>query len=247
MEKAVKQIKKTLAWRKDFGVDMIKQCWGEPPSQRSGNSNCNNDNTHNTSNNNNNNLQELYDTLGNENTTGKTYVRGYDKDGRAFMYMSPGREQTNHEMNNMKHLVWNFEKAIACTKRKSYEIHNCTKSYDKINLVIDYTGFQMKHIPPLSTTKYTLDILQKHYPERMYHAYLVHPPSIFRFFWNCIHHFVDPTTKEKIVFLTPSNMDGLFKNVSNFDKLEVRAGGNAQTVFDSKQYQALPIDISFDE
>lgn len=168
--------------------------------------------------------------------------------GRAFMFMTPALEQTNDEMNNMKHLVWNFEKAIACTARKSYEITG--RPLEKINLIIDYSGFKIKNAPPLSTTKYTLDILQKHYPERMFHAYLLNPPMVFLVFWNCIKSFVDGNTKEKIVFC--SGRDGiklLTNNVTACNKLELRAGGTNQEInkFDPSIYHQLPIDISYDE
>lgn len=219
-----------LQWRQEFGVDELKQCWG-PFDLAS----CDD------------NISELRSIVDVENATGKIYVRGYDKEGRALMYMTPAYTNTNHEMNNMKHLVWNFEKAIECTKRKSYEMTG--KKLDKINLVIDYDGFQMKHTPPLSTTKYTLDILQKYYPERMYHAYLLNPPLLFRGFWNCIKMFVDPVTKEKIIFCTGKDtIQPLLNNVSDHQQLEYRSGGPKNSIaFNSKQYQQLPIHISYAE
>ena len=165
--------------------------------------------------------------------------------------MTPGREQTNHELHNMKHLVWNIEKAMACTRRTSYEMSRGTTRYTKIILLIDYHNFTMKHTPPFSTTKYTLDILQKHYPELLYQAYIINPPTIFRAFWSCVKSFIDPITKEKIVFCTQRKtpFETLHQNIHTHDKLEIRVGGTNQHLnpFNNLLYQQLPIDVAYDE
>ncbi len=48
------------------------------------------------------------DVLQMENSTGKMYVRGFDKLGHALIYMRPGRENTHHHDGNLKHLVFNI-------------------------------------------------------------------------------------------------------------------------------------------
>lgn len=195
--------------------------------------------------------KEMRQVLLVENSPGKIYARGYDSRGRALMYMTPARENTNNELNNMRNLVWNLEKAIQCTARKSSELMmEGEMPLEKVNLLIDYEGFRLQNAPPMSTTRYTLDILQKHYPERMHHAYLLHPPLVFRAFWALIRHFVDPVTKEKIVFC--SGRDGkanLTDNVTDKHKLEVRSYGSDPAIrdFDSSEYMHLPFNVGFDE
>ena len=119
-----------------------------------------------------------------------------------------------------------------------------------MNAIIDYEGFKLRNAPPMSTTQYTLDILQKHYPERMRHFYLLHPPLVFKVFWSMIKHFVDPVTKEKIIFCAGKNhTEKLLDHVSDPDKLEVRAYGSNPDLrpFDADEYLRLPFDVSFDE
>ncbi|KAL3903113.1 MAG: hypothetical protein SGILL_010569, partial [Bacillariaceae sp.] len=100
--------------------------------------------------------------LTNETETGKIYTRGYDDAGRACMYMRPANENTVGELNNLRHLVFQLEKAVACSNKNGH---------GKICLIIDYDGFQVSQAPPMSTTRKVLEILQRHYAERMFRAY----------------------------------------------------------------------------
>jgi predicted Ser/Thr protein kinase len=235
--KAIHQIKETLQWRIDFGVDVIVSCFQVEHTDQDTPAHA-----------------EMREILSRESVPGKIYARGYDTQGRAFMYMTPARENTNHELNNMRHLVFHLEKTIACTARKSVQLQHPNKKIvplEKVNAIIDYEGFKIRNAPPMSTTQYTLDILQKHYPERMRHFYLLHPPFVFQVFWSMIKHFVDPVTKEKIVFCSGKNHTRkLLDHVSEVDKLEPRAYGSNPNLrpFDAEEYlRRLPFNVSFDE
>ena len=171
------------------------------------------------------------------------------------MYMRPARENTHQEADNMRHLVWNLEKAIACTTRRSQQVaspeeeEEQPQQLEKINLIIDYDGFKLKNAPPLSTSKYTLEILQNHYPERMYRIYCLNPPTVFRVFWNLVRPFVDPVTKEKVVFCSgKTGMEKLKQAAGDLSVLEEVAGGTPPfREFDTKEYVNLPFNVAFDE
>ena len=200
--KAVAKITSTLKWRKEFGVEEIIS-GGD----------------------------DMMKMLHVENATGKTYARGYDAEGRAILYLKPGLENTKDERNQMRHLVYNLERSIASSKKKS-----CGK-VEKLSILIDYEGFSLWNSPPLSTTKETLNILQNHYPERMHHAYLCNPPGYFSVFWSMAKPFIDPVTKEKVVFCKgTTGMQKVKEAFPNLEKLEVCAGGKASRNFDSKEY-----------
>jgi CRAL/TRIO domain len=137
-----------LEWRKEFQVeDILKACSGNEPN-------------------------DMTSVIQQENETCKIYVRGYDQDGRALLYMRPAKENTKDAVNNVRHVVWNLEKAIACSSKQGRS---------KICIVIDYDGFALLHAPPFSTSRYILEILQNHYPERMHKAYICNPPFVFRY------------------------------------------------------------------
>ena len=57
---------------------------------------------------------EFKDTIAVENATGKMYVRGFDKEGAALIYMRPVNENTKDHAGNIKHLVYSMERAVAC-------------------------------------------------------------------------------------------------------------------------------------
>lgn len=186
--------------------------------------------------------KEFREIIRQEEATGKIYVRGYDKAGHAVVYMKPGRENTNHELNNMRNLVWNMEKAIAVSHKRGFS---------KIVFVIDYKGFSLRKAPPLSTSKYTLDIMQNHYPERCERFYLLNPPFIFKATWAAVRPFIDPHTKQKIVFCTgKAGIANLVEELGgDTNRIEECAGGTNPNLkeFDLEEYLNLPLDVPIDD
>lgn len=240
VNKAVEKLRLALIWRKDFHVDSLLACM-------------NDDDTDDTIDKDEKRRRKHYRSiLMQEADTGKIYIRGYTVDGRAIMYMRPARENTNNEDGNMKHLVWNLEKAIACTKKRSSSAmmminnnnnNSCCNNDDrriqqqpkeKVVLLIDYTNFKLSNAPPLSTSRLTLDILQKHYPERMHCAYLLNTPFFFNAFWTIIKPFVDPVTKDKIIFCNRNT------NCKGLQKLHAHVGGVMEHLEDSVPGGTIP-------
>jgi hypothetical protein len=176
-----------------------------------------------------------------ENETGKIYCRGYDREGRVAMYMRPHHENTNDALNNMRHLVYQLERAIACTKKKSGGL-------EKINLMIDYEHFRIRDSPPMSTSKWTIQILQNHYPERLFKAYVLNPGFVFRTFLTVIRPFLDPVTKSKIAMASgKAEKQKKIGERFDLDVLEESSGGEPGAVkdFDSKLYLSMPFDEAY--
>jgi hypothetical protein len=145
-------------------------------------------------------------------------------------------------LNNMRHLVYSLERAIACTAKKSGGL-------EKINLMIDYEHFRIRDSPPMSTSKWTINILQNHYPERLFKAYVLNPGFVFRAFFAMVRPFLDPVTKAKIV-MANSKSEKQAKVGERFDLavVEVCAGGEPETVkeFDSTTYLSIPFNEAFE-
>jgi hypothetical protein len=237
--KAIAAVQRTLKWRKEFLVDELKTCLLDASTI----STTTTTTTTTSSSSKDGDDDDLASILRQENESGKLYVRGYDKDGRALLYMRPGKENTNQHVNNMRHLVYHMEKAVACS---------ASRGQSKICIVIDYDGFKLRHAPPMSTSRFTLDVLQKHYPERLHRGYICNPPWIFQGFWKLVYPFIDPVTKQKICFCTSSKdfqkvMDDM-GGPEQATHLEECAGGTHPTLeFNSSEYLTLPLDVTFGE
>ena len=100
VREAVRKMRNTLRWREEFGVDDIKRCFdddgGTTPSSSSSSSYPDERRRSAES------RGSLADAIAFENETGKVYCRGYDRQGRAVLYLTPGKENSNDELNNMR-------------------------------------------------------------------------------------------------------------------------------------------------
>lgn len=184
-------------------------------------------------------LEKWKDVIALENSTGKTYVRGYDNSGHVIIYMRPANENTNDHDGNIKHLIYSMERAVACMK---------PDSNGKLCLIIDYHRYSLSNAPPMKTSREVLSILQDHYPERLHRAYCIRPPYIFYGFYSIISPFIDPVTKDKIRMLTNAEMNNpksKFYDEIDRSVLEVAVGGTDERLFDSVTYLAGPFDQDF--
>ena len=86
--------------------------------------------------------------------------------------------------------------------------------------LIDYVGYNRKNQPPWKVSMQTLSIVQNHYPERLGRAVNFQPPLLFEIFYKAIRPFVDPVTREKLVFLH-QNTDGSEGMEKQFDMSEL--------------------------
>lgn len=189
-------------------------------------------------------LKELHEDSWNniisvENSTGKMYVRGFDKEGHVLIYMKPRFENTNDHNGNIKHLVYTMERAVKCMEKTGQE---------KLSLVIDYDGFSLMNSPPMKTSRETLSVLQDHYPERLHRAYCIRPPYIFYGFFKVISPFIDPVTKDKMCMLTTAEMNSatnrLYQDVDR-SVLEPCVGGTDDRPFESKKYLSSPFNWDY--
>lgn len=165
-----------------------------------------------------------------ENSTGKAYVRGSDKMGRALTILRPSAENTFDYDGNIQHLIFTMEKAVACTERNGQQ---------KLSFLIDFDGYSIFNAPSISTTHQSIHILQNHYPERLHRTYFVRPPSIFYGLFKMFESFIDKATLEKVCFLSEEDMaepnNQLFTDVDK-SVLESSFGGKDRHPFRSDNY-----------
>lgn len=176
-----------------------------------------------------------------ENSTGKCYVRGYDRDGRATIVMHPRNENSPSGEDSFKHMLYNIERAIACTRRRT------NGAVDTFNFIVDFKDYQSKQSPSFSRTKESISIAQNHYPERLHRAYLIDTTGFMNLLWNLAKPFIDPKTRAKIEFIPRKNVYSVLSKYYDRKELESCFGGCANRDFHSEEYLTGPFYTAFGE
>lgn len=108
-------------------------------------------------------------------------------------------------------------------------VYACVAPDGKMTWLLDYVGYTRSNQPPWKVSLSTLSIVQNHYPERLGRAVNFKPPLLFEIFWKAIRPFVDPVTKEKLVFLSSKmNSDDYSAEMEkyfNLDHIDECMGG----------------------
>lgn len=167
-----------------------------------------------------------------ENETGKEVILGYDNDARPCLYLKPGRQNTKTSQRQVQHLVYMLERVI----------DYMPSGQDSLALLIDFKahpiGTEGGKIPPVNTGRQVLHILQTHYPERLGKALLTNIPWLGWTFLKIIHPFIDPLTREKLVFDQP------FVDYVPKDQLDCDFGGNVNFDYNHEKYWPKMIQIA---
>ena len=138
-----------------------------------------------------------------ESATGKLRVSpSCDRDGRPMLVMCPRLENNakGHEAN-LQNLVYHMERITGGRPLRGGSPLSASED-GKIVVVLDLKGYSMSNAPPMKTSKATLAILQDHYPERLHKFLILHAPWLFIGFFKVISPFIDPGTRERLIFLS---------------------------------------------
>lgn len=164
------------------------------------------------------------DVVSVENETGKEVIMGFDNDSRPCLYLKPGRQNTKASHLQVQHLVYMLERVIDFMP----------SGQDQLALLIDFKPTKVSKVggklPSVSTGREVLHILQTHYPERLGKALLTNIPWLASAFLKLIHPFIDPLTREKLVFNEP------FPNYVPKEQLDKDFGGEVDFEYDHEKY-----------
>lgn len=168
-----------------------------------------------------------------ENETGKELILGFDKDARPCLYLKPGRQNTATSHRQVEHMVFMLENVI----------NYMPPGQDSLALLIDFKphkvpGGKGSKIPPVGVGREVLHILQQHYPERLGRAYLINIPTLAWAFLKIIHPFIDPLTREKLIFDQP------FVNYVPVEQLDKEFGGDVDFEYKHDVYWPKMNEIS---
>ncbi|KAG2436734.1 hypothetical protein HXX76_006258 [Chlamydomonas incerta] len=134
-----------------------------------------------------------WDEVKDEGTTGKQYVyHCVDKAGRPTVLMRPRNQNTKETDRQIRHLIYTLEVASRQADRLGV---------GKFTWLLDFEGYTMANAPPLKVSMHCNSVLANHYPERLGLAVCFHSPYLFSLTWKAVQPFIDPVTKQKIVFV----------------------------------------------
>ncbi|KAI4152283.1 MAG: hypothetical protein LQ340_002993 [Diploschistes diacapsis] len=125
-----------------------------------------------------------------ENETGKQWILGYDNAGRPCHYLNPSRQNTEKSDRQIEHLVFMMERAIDLMP----------PGQETLALLMNFAETSRGQGATLQQGRQTMYVLQHHYPERLGKALLMNLPWHISAFMKLVFPFIDPRTKEKIVF-----------------------------------------------
>ncbi|KAK9492394.1 CRAL-TRIO domain-containing protein [Lipomyces doorenjongii] len=154
------------------------------------------------------------DYISPENETGKQVILGYDFASRPCLYLFPSRQNTDKSNRQIQHLVFSLERVIDFMP----------SGQENLALLIDFKSSTSSKNPSVSQGRQVLHILQTHYPERLGKALVINIPWFVWTFLKIIYPFIDPLTREKLVFSEPidkyvpaEHLDSIFGGKSEFE------------------------------
>ncbi|CAD6903081.1 unnamed protein product [Tilletia controversa] len=162
-----------------------------------------------------------------EALTGKHFIGGFDKQGRPILTVTPRNENTKSYDRQLRYMVWSFERCIQLMPKGVFQL----------NLVMDLEGNNAANNPPMSTSRAALNIMQNHYPNRLARAICNRGPWFFTLFFRVVSPFVDPITRQKILF-NPS-----MTSLANPDQIATQwEGGEYDYEWDFDSYWSQLLD-----
>lgn len=138
-----------------------------------------------------------------EATTGKEFLFGYDTHGRPAIYVSPSKVGAEESPRTIQLTVWMAERAFDLMG----------PGVETLALLVDYADNTKN--PSFGMCRTTLDIIQTHYPERLGLALIAHLPWLLNAFITLLTPFMDPYTRQKLVFNPVINENGLFRTAAD--------------------------------
>ncbi|KAL7270613.1 Phosphatidylinositol transfer protein (PITP) [Rhizina undulata] len=155
-----------------------------------------------------------------ENETGKQVILGYDNNSRPCLYLNPAKQNTEKSPRQIQHLVFMLERVIDLLPA----------GQETLALLVDFKSSTNSSNPSVGQGREVMNILQMHYPERLGRAFVVNIPLLVWGFLKLINPFIDPLTREKLVF----NED-LRKHVPA-PQLDKKFGGDVDFDYDHAVY-----------
>jgi len=154
----------------------------------------------------------------------KLLLHGFDNHGQPTIVVYPGRHipKESDPGTCLKLAVFIIEAAI----------RNMPNDVSKFAVVCDCKEFSLGKMDH-TLTKMGVAVLQNYYPERLGAVYVINQPLVISVVWKFIKPLLDPSTREKVHFLSSK------KDLLNFflpEQLLEHMGGSSTKVYEDLDY-----------
>ncbi|KAF7458532.1 CRAL/TRIO domain-containing protein [Cryptosporidium felis] len=159
---------------------------------------------------------------------------GVDKEGRPCIFMRAKYSESNIDVSLvLNSLLYTMERACLY-------VDQALACDNKVNLVVDFTGYKSTQQPPVSLSLKFAKAMVDHYPERLHRAFIIQPGWFFKAVWGLISPCIPGNTAEKFVLIDPES-DGIdcfniLKSYISDQYLDKEWGGSCEDVFDPNAY-----------
>eukprot|EP00484_Ammonia_sp_Unknown_P001901 CAMPEP_0197023210 /NCGR_PEP_ID=MMETSP1384-20130603/3984_1 /TAXON_ID=29189 /ORGANISM="Ammonia sp." /LENGTH=339 /DNA_ID=CAMNT_0042451401 /DNA_START=64 /DNA_END=1083 /DNA_ORIENTATION=- len=144
-----------------------------------------------------------------------------DKKGHIICYFKILETPPEDPWVIVRAAIWTIEKGVRMADQKG--VH-------QIMWLADIEHLKYATVPPLQILKQIARILQYYYPERLYRAFVLYSPWVFRMVWKMISGLLTENTKGKIIvpgWYESAEYD-TFKEHVEKDQLYKRFGGTLE-------------------
>jgi hypothetical protein len=131
---------------------------------------------------------------------GQIYLNGKDKKGNPIVVVKLNATPIDYDKYT-RFVVYIMESAL----------RSMDGDADQWVWIVDLKSYTRKNSPSRAVVKEALGIFYTHYPERLYKLFIVDAPRVFSIFWTMVSAFLEPETKQKIVFLQGNSGEGTKK------------------------------------
>lgn len=161
-----------------------------------------------------------WDNIKQEGARGKLFILEQpDKAGRPVVLMRP-RLEAAYSGNSDERVKW-----LVYTLEQAARIADVSAADGKMTWLVDYVGYNSKNSPPIKVSLQVLSILQNHFPERLGCAVSYRPPTLFNILWRAVSPFIDPNTRDKLVFLSAKSPPEELEKHFNLQHIDDSLGG----------------------
>lgn len=165
------------------------------------------------------------DEIPNELAVNKVFLQGCDKQGRPVMIVVAARHDMGtrrlEETNRL--IVYALDNAAAMAT----DVKN--NPLGKFLCLFDLSGLRMNNLD-VKALRDIFELLQGHFPERLSQLWFLNAPFIFWGLWRLVAPFIEPATRDKIVFLSGAERAARLQGAIPPQVLPRQYGGEAEMV-----------------